>query len=151
VVEQDDPVAEAAGLGQAQVGAGVDGLEQGLAPADGDRVDVDAVLVDQVVAAEGGRQIGPAQGEVAVGPGRQAPDLLGVDLGDDGGVPVGPLRKAPIAPRTSLKCWWTSSSTRCQEMSRSGPSMKPSADTDIMRTMLPMWFPPLSGCWSITP
>jgi hypothetical protein len=43
VVEQDDPVAEGAGLDQAQVGAGVDG---------------------------------------------QAPDLVGVDLADDGGPAV---------------------------------------------------------------
>src|SRR5215213_526058 len=92
VVEQDDPVAEGAGGDQAQVGAGVDGLEQGLAAADGDRVDVDAVLVDQVVAAKGGCQVGPAQGEVAVGFGGQVADLLGVDLADDGGVPVGPLQ-----------------------------------------------------------
>ena len=69
MVEQDDPVAEGAGVDQAQVGAGVDRLEQGLAPADGDRVDEDPVLVDQVVAAEGGGQVGPTQGEVAVGPG----------------------------------------------------------------------------------
>jgi len=36
-------------------------LEQGLATADGDRVDEDPVLVDQVVAAEGGGQVGPTR------------------------------------------------------------------------------------------
>ena len=46
-----------------------------------------------------------------------------------------PSRKPPIDASTSLKCECSSSSTRCQLMSRSGPSMNPSRDTDIMRTI----------------
>jgi hypothetical protein len=119
VVEQDDSVAEGPGGDQAQVGAGVDRLEQGLAAADGDRVDEDAVLVDQVVAAEGGGQVGPAQAEVAVGLGLEAADLLGVDLADDGGVPVGPLQ-GPGVDDPWAGCW----PGRCRRWARTRPSAR---------------------------
>jgi hypothetical protein len=42
-VEQDDPVAEGAALGELQLDRGVRRREQGLAPPDADRVDVDPV------------------------------------------------------------------------------------------------------------
>src|SRR3954464_5414967 len=39
-----------------------------------------------------------------------------------------------MAPATSLKWKCSSSSTRCQSMSRLGPSMKPSSDTENIST-----------------
>ncbi len=44
-----------------------------------------------------------------------------------------PVRKAPIAASCSLKWRCGSSSALCQSSSRPGPSMKPSADTGIVR------------------
>jgi len=46
-----------------------------------------------------------------------------------------PSRKAPISPSCSLKWRCNSSSTRCQSIWRSGPSMKPSRDTEIIKTI----------------
>src|SRR5680860_1274377 len=49
---------------------------------------------------------------------------------------------APIARHSSLKCWCSSSSTRPQLMSLSGPSKNPSKDTDTIRMIFRIWIPP---------
>src|SRR5262252_9230281 len=50
-----------------------------------------------------------------------------------------PSRNAPAVPSHSLKCRSRSSSTECQSISRSGPSKKPSRDTDIVKMIFRMY------------
>lgn len=47
-----------------------------------------------------------------------------------------PWMNAPILPSSSLKCWCSSSSTKCQSMSWSGPSKNPSRETEMDRMSL---------------
>ncbi|GGV83365.1 hypothetical protein GCM10015535_26310 [Streptomyces gelaticus] len=58
VTKQHDPVAELPGTGRLEAGPDRRGRKQGFAPADEDRMDMDAVLVDQVEPGQGGA--GPA-------------------------------------------------------------------------------------------
>src|SRR4051812_32316094 len=48
-----------------------------------------------------------------------------------------PSANAAIGRRTSLRCTWNSSSTRCQSICRCGPSMKPSSEIDMKATTAP--------------
>jgi hypothetical protein len=67
-VEEDDAVAERVGLGEVELDGGIRWLEQRLAPSDDDRVDVDPVLVDQVLALEGRGQVPSPDDEIPTGP-----------------------------------------------------------------------------------
>jgi hypothetical protein len=66
-LQEDDAVAEGACLGELKYDPAVRFLEQRLSPADDDRVDIEAVLVDQVVTSEGVGEIGPTERQVAPG------------------------------------------------------------------------------------
>ena len=66
--------------------------EEALAPSDDDRVDIEPVLVDQVVPHEGCGEVGPAEHQVSTGLRLELHDLLGDDVSDHRGVPVGPLQ-----------------------------------------------------------
>ena len=45
------------------------------------------------------------------------------------------MMNAPMVLSLPLKCQCSSSSTVCQSISRPGPSMKPSSDTDMLNTI----------------
>src|SRR5260370_1008147 len=67
VAQQHYPVVEGFRLDEAEVDPGRRRLEQGPATAEDDRVDVDAVLVDQVVPHEGRGEVGTADHQVPAG------------------------------------------------------------------------------------
>src|SRR6478735_6867868 len=59
-----------------------------------------------------------------------------------------PSRKAPMVRSSSLKWLWSSSSTRCQSISRLGPSIYPSSDTCRARMIFRMGRAYARGaCW----
>src|SRR5450432_386294 len=87
VPEKDDPVPEGPGLGEAQADLLRRRGKESLPLPDLDRVDVDAVLVDQVLAHEGRAQVPSSHHEIAPGPGLELLDLFPHHLPRDRGVP----------------------------------------------------------------
>lgn len=97
-------------------------------------MDVEAVLVDQIVPHEGRGKAGAAEDQIsAVGPLLEGSEsAVGQNPAMSSWV-TRPFRKAPTVLSCSLKWRCSSSSTMCQSIWRSGPSMKPSTDIDIIR------------------